>query len=140
MTERLDRIERALDILASNQVAERESRLSMREDLEILYQTVQLSVQNTDRAITQLTQQFEQLTSRFDGLVIETGRILNQLAERQTQTEAAVESLADAVTRLTQNAEADRAVMREMQSDIRGLQTENRQILQYLFGQQDFPS
>lgn len=128
MTERLDRIERTLDILASNQVAERESRLSMREDLEILYQTVQLSAENTDRGITQLTQRFEQLTSRFDGLVAETGRILNQLAERQTRTEAAVESLAVAVTRLTQNAEADQTRWRETQAEI-------RQIWEYLLSQ-----
>ncbi|MCL1473141.1 hypothetical protein [Argonema antarcticum] len=83
---RLDRIERILDTLATNQVNERDARLAMREDLEILYQTVQL----TDRAINELIR----------------------------------------------NAEADRAAIRELQTEVKGIQTENQRILEFLFGQQ----
>jgi len=61
MSERLDRIERILDNLATNQINERESRLALREDLEILYQTVRQSAETTDRAISQLTTAIEHL-------------------------------------------------------------------------------
>jgi len=57
----------------------------------------------------QTAQQQQQLASRFDGLVSETQRLFNRLGEQQSPTQAAVESLKDAVTRLTRNAEADRA-------------------------------
>ncbi|MCC5669104.1 hypothetical protein LC653_35925 [Nostoc sp. CHAB 5784] len=56
----------------------------------------------------------------------ETDQILNRLEEQQARTSAAVESLADAVTRLTQNAETDRQVF----------QAEIRRIWEYLLGQQ----
>jgi hypothetical protein len=95
--QRLDRIERILDILSANQVAERDSRLELRDDLEILFQTVQQSTETTDRAIRSLTEQVNQLA----GLMTEFAR----------------------------NAEADRAILR-------GIQTENRRILDHLFGQQ----
>jgi len=69
MTERLDRIERILDNLATNQINERESRLSLREDLEILYQVVRQSGENTDRAINHLTEQVDNLTVAVEHLV-----------------------------------------------------------------------
>lgn len=35
-----------------------------------------------------------------------------------------------------QNADADRAVIRDLQSQVRGIQTENQRIWEYLLGQQ----
>lgn len=50
----------------------------------------------------------------------------------------AIASLHQQALRVAQlNAEAHRAQMREMQAEIRGIQTENQQILNYLFGQQN---
>jgi uncharacterized protein YceH (UPF0502 family) len=93
MTERLDRIERMLDNLATNQINERESRLSLREDLEILYQVVRQSGENTDRAINHLTEQVDNLTGRVDNLTV-------------------------AVEHLVENAQQDREQMRIMQAEI----------------------
>jgi len=93
MSERLDRIERMLDNLATNQINERESRLSLREDLEILYQVVRQSGENTDRAINHLTEQVDNLTGRVDNLTV-------------------------AVEHLVENAQQDREQMRIMQAEI----------------------
>lgn len=93
MTERLDRIERMLDNLATNQINERESRLSLREDLEILYQVVRQSGENTDRAINHLTEQVDNLTGRVDNLTV-------------------------AVEHLVENAQQDREQMRIIQAEI----------------------
>lgn len=50
---------------------------------------------------------------------------------RQT-IQAAIDQLVIFVVRSIESTNADRAVMREMQTDIRGLRTENRQILETL--------
>lgn len=94
--------------------------------------------QKQDRTQAQL----DQLGARVDQVVAtqqEIQRVMLQLAERQLRSDAAIETLVDAVTRLTQNSEADRSLMRqqqaqisEMQSEVRGLQTENRRILEFL--------
>jgi len=110
MSERLDRIERILDNLATNQINERESRLSLREDLEILYQVVRQSGENTDRAINRLTEQVDNLAEQVDRL---TGR---------------VDNLTGAVEHLVENAQQDREQMRIMQAEI-------EQIWEYLMGQ-----
>lgn len=86
---RLDRVEAILASVAEQQQA-----------------TAQLAAQNA-QAITQLTQ-------RFDGLVSEVQRVLNQSGDRQVRTEATVEFLTDAVTRLTQSALADREEFRRI--------------------------
>lgn len=109
--QRLDRIERILDTLANNQVAEREARLAFREDLESFYQTVRLSAENTDRAIAQLSQRTDTLTERVD-----------QLARNLT---ASVQDLVGMITLLARDAEADRAAWQE----------EIRRIWEYLLRQ-----
>ena len=97
---RLDRIDRALDTLASNQVAEREARLALREDLEILYQAVQLSEGSTDRAISQLTERVDQLTER-----------VNQLTQGLTTS---VQDLVGMIGQLANDAAQDRAETRRI--------------------------
>ncbi len=81
-----------------------------------------------DQLNQQTSEQQQQLTTRFDSLVFETQRVLNQLAERQTRTESTVETLVDSVARLTRNAEADSIRWRETQAEI-------RRIWEYLLGQ-----
>jgi len=66
--------------LASNQIAEREARLSLREDLEILYQTVQLSGDSTNRAVSQLTERVDQLTQELTASVQDLVGMIGQLA------------------------------------------------------------
>jgi peptidoglycan hydrolase CwlO-like protein len=117
MTERLDRIERILDNLATNQINERESRLSLREDLEILYQVVRQSGENTDRAINHLTEQVNNLAEQ-----------VNNLAEQVDSLTGRVDNLTGAVEHLVENAQQDREQMRIMQAEI-------EQIWEYLMGQ-----
>lgn len=50
-------------------------------------------------------------------------------------TQSHVSQLAVTMVQFAQNAEVDRATIREMQADIRGIQTENQQILRLLFGE-----
>jgi hypothetical protein len=43
--------------------------------------------------------------------------------------------MAATITQLGEEAHEDRQVIREIQAEVRGIQTENQRILQYLFGQ-----
>ncbi len=79
-----------------------------------LDQTAQQQQANT-AAITQLTAKVDQLTTRVDGLAAEL--------------EASVADLVGVITTLGEQAHEDRQI-------IRGIQTENHRILEYLFGQQ----
>jgi len=87
---RLDRIERVLDTLVSNQATEREARLALREDLEILYQTVQRSGENTDRAISQLTERVGQLTQDLNANIEDLVGMIGQLAQEAAQDKAEI--------------------------------------------------
>ncbi|MEH2067859.1 MAG: hypothetical protein V7K47_06785 [Nostoc sp.] len=55
----------------------------------------------------------------------------------QQQLEASISHLVGLIGDFVEEAQQDRAVIRELQSEVRGIQTENQRILQYLFGQQD---
>lgn len=77
-------------------------------------------------------ERLDRLTTQIEGL-----------AENQRAIQSEVRQLIGAIFQVSQDAEADRAVIREMQVDIReiqtevrGLQSENRRILDHLFGQQ----
>lgn len=76
------------------------------------------------------------------GLEQRTNERLDRLAESQQALQAEVRQLIGAIFQISRDAEADRAVIREMQveiremqTEVRGLQSENRRILDHLFGQ-----
>lgn len=94
--QRLDRIERILDVMATNLINERDARVAMREDVEDFHSTVQRWAETTDNSI-------------------------NRLNESTRETN-------EAIRRLAENAEADRAAIREMQAEV-------TQIWQYLLSQ-----
>lgn len=86
-----------------------------------------------------LTQQMDTLTNRVDQLTDQVDRLAEQvdrLAEGQQVTQSNVSQLAVLMVQFAQNAEADRAIVRGLQEQVTGIQTENRRILDYLFGQQ----
>jgi CII-binding regulator of phage lambda lysogenization HflD len=116
--QRLDRIERVLETLASNQVAERDARLAMREDLELLYQTVRLSGENTDTAIAQLTQRIDRLSEQMELLGENTNTAIAHLTERvDLLTEdfrASVQDLVGMIAQLAEDAERERAEIRQI--------------------------
>ncbi len=60
---------------------------------------------------------------------------VDRLAENQQAMQSTVGQLIQAIFESSRQADADREQMRELQSEVRGLQAENRRILDYLFGQ-----
>ncbi len=84
---------------------------------------------------------------RIEAILLQTATRLDQVATQQQvntdaiarltlQVEASIGDLAATITQLGVEAHEDRQVIREMQTEVRGIQTENQRILQYLFGQQ----
>lgn len=84
---------------------------------ELLISTARMAERNSE-SINRLVERMSQATSNVD-----------RLAVAQLNTEERLDQLTALMTRFVENAEADRAV-------VRGIQTENQRILQYLFGQQ----
>jgi len=90
-------------------------RLDQIEDeMENIKQILGVAARMTERN----SQSIDRLTDRLDRLT----STVDRLAVSQLNTE-------ETMNRFIQNAEADRAL-------IRGIQTENQRILQYLFGEQ----
>jgi chromosome segregation ATPase len=87
---RLDRIERVLEGLLSNQATEREAREALRADLGILTQTVQRSGENTDRAISQLTERVGQLAQDLTASVADLVQMMSSLANDAAQDKAEI--------------------------------------------------
>ncbi len=105
---RLDRIEANLETVGETLVRVARVVENNRGDIDQIFERLdQLSA-----SVGELRQSQQVLTERFDGL-------------------------AQMMAQFVQNAEADRAVMREMQLEVRGIQTENRRILDHLFGVED---
>lgn len=84
---------------------------------ELLISTAWMAERNSE-SINRLVERMSQATSNVD-----------RLAVAQLNAEERLDQLTALMTRFVENAEADRAV-------VRGIQTENQRILQYLFGQQ----
>lgn len=122
MTERLDRIERMLEAFAANQIEERDRRLELREDIEVLFQTQRQSQQNWE---TRLQQSQENWEAR------------RQLTQAQIEAVSAqIASLMALSTADRAQIMADRAAEAQARADfiaqMVGLQTEVRTILQEL--------
>ena len=69
---------------------------------------------------------------------------VERLADGQQELQSSIRQLIQIAFESSRDADADRAVMREMQSQVQviqnqmqGVQTENRRILDYLFGQRN---
>ena len=101
---RLDRIEALLGTLTETTVSNSQQ------------------IQANSQQIEANTKAIAQLGQRFDSLISEVQRVLNQSGEQINRLEANAEFVHDAITRLTQTAVADR--------------TEFRRIWEYLESQQ----
>jgi len=100
-----------------------------------------MSGQWTDERLDRLASTVESTGVKLDSFIFESQRLFNKLGESQSRNDSAIETLLNAVTRLTQSQESQwQAIremqidVREMQSEVRGLQVENRRILQRVFG------
>ncbi|MUG94027.1 hypothetical protein F7734_17165 [Scytonema sp. UIC 10036] len=106
--------------------AEQPNRLDLIEAL--LLQTVQQQQVNT-AAISQLTQQ-QQVN------IAAIAQLAQQQAELKQELQDSISHLVGVIGDFVEEAQQDRVIMRELQSEVRGIQTENQRILQYLFGRQ----
>lgn len=88
-----------------------ESRL---DRIEAILAVVADRAASNSQQIEANTQAIARLTQRFDGLVSEVQRVLNQSGEQVNRLEANAEFVHDAITRLTQTAQADRAEFRRI--------------------------
>jgi uncharacterized coiled-coil DUF342 family protein len=107
-----------------------EQRLTQIEKL--LESAVKLSHSNTDKiaansdAIHALTDRMDTLTDQVDTLTDRMDTLTDRVDTVTEQIGRAIEIFVDSM-----------GVMREMQNEIKGLQIENRRILDYLFGQEN---
>lgn len=114
---RLDRIERVLDNLATNQLNEMDARLAQREDLEIFYRTLQQVAENSEAERQQSNRNIATLAGHLDRLTVSVSQLTgktDQLVEGQQVLQTGLDSLARQVVRLVENAEADRAETRRI--------------------------
>jgi hypothetical protein len=100
-----------------------EQRLTQIEKL--LESAVKLSHSNTAK-IAANSDAIHTLTDRIDNFTDRMGILTNRVDTVTEQIGRAIEIFVDSM-----------GVMREMQNEIKGLQIENRRILDYLFGQEN---
>ena len=147
--ERLDQIEDEMETIkqilgAAARMAERNSK-----SIDRVTDRIDRLTSTIDRlAVSQLNseERVDQLTSNIDRLAVSQLNLeqrVEQLAVSQLNSEGRVNQLAvsqvnleETMNRFIQNAEADRTVIREIQTEVRGLQIENRRMMDHLFGQQ----
>ena len=84
--------------------------------------------------VASLATTVQSTSNKLDSLIFESERLFNKLGESQSRNDAAIESMSMAIARLTQSEENQWQAIREMQTEVRGLQVENRRILQRVFG------
>ena len=111
--------------------------------------TTEQQLNDIDHRLERLTTISEQIVNRIQGIDARTEAIflaLDQLRQRQEASQSQIERLGEeqhnltglvgaliqGIDRTATEAAADRAVMQQMQSEVRGLQTENHRILEYL--------
>jgi chromosome segregation ATPase len=111
--------------------------------------TTEQRLNDIDHRLERLTTISEQIVNRIQGIDARTEAIflaLDQLRQRQEASQSQIEKLGEeqhnltglvgaliqGIDRTATEAAADRAVMQQMQSEVRGLQTENHRILEYL--------
>jgi len=93
-----------------------------------------MTSQWTDERLDKLAVTVESTSVKLDSFIFEASRLFNKLGESQSRNDAAIETMVNAISRLTQSQEQQWQAIREMQSEVRGLQVENRRILQRVFG------
>jgi hypothetical protein len=106
--DRLDRIEALLGVVADRQIATQQ----------------------------QLDQSIAVANARAETIFLAIGRVVEQQRETQTQLQASIEDVVQMIADRVIEAAEIRADIHEMQSEVRGLQTENRRILDILQRQQ----
>lgn len=92
---RLDRVERILEAIAANQLEERDRRLEMREDLEILYQRQQQSQTQIDALAAQVVAYITQATANLASEAQSRAEFRQEMIGLQTEVRNILRELAD---------------------------------------------
>lgn len=83
----------------------------------------------------------EERLDRLEALAETTLLAVQQLAHQQESNHQEMRTnigdVVSMITVLAQGADEDRTIIREMQGEVRGLQTENRRILDHLINRED---
>ncbi len=88
----------------------------------------------TDERLDRLATTVESTSVKLDSFIFESSRLFAKLGEGQARNDAAIETLVSAMTNLARSQQEQWTAIREMQTEVRGLQVENRRILQRVFG------
>ena len=65
-------------------------------------------------------------------------RTVDRIALQQETNSQAIQAMANAIASLATAQQEHLLAIREMQSEVKGLQIENRRILQHIFGNEEF--
>ncbi|KYC36847.1 hypothetical protein WA1_45130 [Scytonema hofmannii PCC 7110] len=134
--------------------AEQPNRLDLIEAL--LLQTVQQQHANTatisqiaqqqqanTATVSQIAQQqqantatISQIAQQQQANTATISQLTQQQAELKQELQDSISHLVSVIGNFVEEAQKDRAIIQELQSEVRGIQTENQRILQYLFGRQ----
>nr|MDZ8061864.1 hypothetical protein [Nostoc sp. EkiNYC01] len=133
-------VEQAVKILTKRckHMTDRPEQPTSRLDrIEALLLQTAVQQQTNTEAIDNLKQRFDNVGDSFDQTTQAISRLEANQEALQQQLEASISHLVGLIGDFVEEAQQDRAVIREIQSEVRGIQTENQRILQYLFGRQD---
>jgi hypothetical protein len=93
--DRLDRVERILEAIASNQLEEGDRRLEFREDLEVLYQRQEQSQAQLDAITAQVNAYVVQSNTSLAAEAQARAEFRQQMIELQTEVRNILRELAD---------------------------------------------
>ena len=85
-----------------------------------------------DTAIDRHNSEFSRINTTLESTAEQLREIALQQRESQAETRASINDLISMIGTLSQNADLHWNAIQEMQSEVRGLQTENRRILDRL--------
>jgi hypothetical protein len=131
-SDRLDRIEAILLHVAQQQQT---NTAAIERNATTVTDLQQITQQNA-AAITDLQQITQQNAAAITDLQQLTQQNAAAIADLSQNFEASVAELVSWIGEFAEEGQRDREVIREIQNEVRGIQTENQRILQYLFGQQ----
>jgi membrane protein involved in colicin uptake len=125
---RLEQIERILLQVAEQQQQTQEQQQRTQEQ--------QHQFQEQQQQLQEQQKQFQEQQQRTQGLVDANAAAITRLEAAQARTQKNLDNLIEETLQMfgdsIAQADQDRAIMREMQSEVRGLQTENRRIFEVL--------
>ncbi|MGI0483083.1 hypothetical protein ACN4EE_20160 [Geminocystis sp. CENA526] len=108
------------------------------KQVEILLETCAKVAVNNQKDIRSLIEQTAENKAQIRSLIEQTAQNqadIRSLIEQTTQNQAEIREVRQQMASLSEMFVESVGIMRSMQSEIKGLQTENKRILDHLFGE-----